>query len=352
MPCPSLCLDFDVLGLPPNTSASPLGSGRNSRVWLLDAPGRDPLVAKEYCRNPRDTRDRQGTEARALLFLEAEGLRQVPRLLQLDESRRVSLLSHVQGREIGVPTQDHVRQAARFLVRLIRLSTTGAARSAGFAPASEAFLSADGVVRNIEVRLSRLDTVDKSIPLNGALREFARDRLRPAFARSIRFCAQRLQDMNATMHDEIPRSWRILSPSDFGLHNAVVNPDGDVSFLDFEYFGWDDPSKTLADFCLHPGMDLSDALQLRFLSETLPSLQALGYDPRRSEALFPLFGIKWCCILLNEFIPRDLERRVFAASKSTEPLETLLARQLGKAEELLNNLDHRAETFTRLLVKL
>ena len=56
--------------------------------------------------------------------------------------------------------------------------------------------------------------------------------------------------------NEIPTNARTLSPSDFGFHNTLRRPDGELAFLDFEYFGWDDPAKTITDFLLHPGMQL------------------------------------------------------------------------------------------------
>ena len=43
-----------------------------------------------------------------------------------------------------------------------------------------------------------------------------------------------------------------LSPSDFGFHNALVDDDGQVTFLDFEYAGRDDPAKLVSDFFCQP----------------------------------------------------------------------------------------------------
>ena len=54
----------------------------------------------------------------------------------------------------------------------------------------------------------------------------------------------------------LPKSERCLSPSDFGFHNAICDVNGVYHFVDFEYFGWDDPAKMICDFILHPGMDL------------------------------------------------------------------------------------------------
>jgi hypothetical protein len=352
MPKPRPYVDNDCFDIPQDAKATRLGGGRNSQTFRLDIPDRAPMVLKRYFVDPRDKRDRQGTEARALKFLEAMEVRQAPLLLNINKSRQASLLSFIPGDTITEPAVAHMDLAARFLVRLLEISATEKAREAGFFPASEAFFSATGVVKNIEDRLARLENVDKACPMRRDLLDFLECDLRPTLARRTKTCHNHLEVMRMTMDEEIPESWRILSPSDFGLHNAVVHPDGDLSFFDYEYFGWDDPSKNLADFCLHPGMNLPDALCLRFLSGVLPSIRAKGYNPNRAKALFPLFGVKWCCILLNEFVPRDLARRSFAWSQvGGEPVR-MLRRQLDKAKKLLHSLDHRAEIFARHLDSL
>ena len=54
---------------------------------------------------------------------------------------------------------------------------------------------------------------------------------------------------------ELAPQHRCLSPSDFGFHNALLRGRPGVPgardwvFLDFEYFGWDDPAKTVPIFC-------------------------------------------------------------------------------------------------------
>ena len=47
---------------------------------------------------------------------------------------------------------------------------------------------------------------------------------------------------------------RVVSPSDFGFHNALRTEDGRLAFLDFEYAGWDDPAKLVCDFELQPAV--------------------------------------------------------------------------------------------------
>jgi hypothetical protein len=126
---------------------------------------------------------------------------------------------------------------------------------------------------------------------------------------------------------------RTLSPSDFGFHNAIRRVDGKLIFVDFEYFGWDDPAKTISDFLLHPAMALSPAQGEEFVALCL---DAFNDDdlPARLRAFYPLFGLKWTAILLNEFLPGGWSRRLFSGVDAAEE-RAYLRGQLDKAERYL-----------------
>ena len=80
------------------------------------------------------------------------------------------MLSFIEGEKVTEPTMEDVGMAADFLLKLIKLSGTDEAASAGFSPASEAFFSVAGVVENIEMRLARLDGVCEKCLLGSALK--------------------------------------------------------------------------------------------------------------------------------------------------------------------------------------
>jgi hypothetical protein len=135
----------------------------------------------------------------------------------------------------------------------------------------------------------------------------------------------------------VPRSEQILSPSDFGFHNTLRRPDGTLAFLDFEYFGWDDPVKLISDFSFHPGMNLSDKQIIFWINN---SLELYGkHLSNRLRVCRPLYGLIWCLILLNDFNPQFWHRRLLANDmKQSSRVETL-AGQLSKAEELLDSIN-------------
>jgi hypothetical protein len=119
----------------------------------------------------------------------------------------------------------------------------------------------------------------------------------------------------------------VLSPSDFGFHNALRMRRGGWCFLDFEYAGIDDPAKLLCDAVARPGQTLpEDALKMLCLYA--------GFSAEvgsRALQFLNLHRLKWACILVWRLTPEGAERGDFAgcAEDPTTVLhtvETLLAR--------------------------
>ena len=144
---------------------------------------------------------------------------------------------------------------------------------------------------------------------------------------------------------DLPASCRTLSPSDFGFHNALRRTDSQIVFLDFEYFGWDDPAKMLSDFLLHPASGLNVTLKRRFADNIFARFKNSCDLSRRVEVVCPLFGLKWCLIFLNEFIPELLLRRGFVGEPGGEEAE-VQAEQLEKARTMLGRISREYRHFS------
>ena len=103
-----------------------------------------------------------------------------------------------------------------------------------------------------------------------------------------------------------------MSPSDFGFHNALLDSLGRLCFFDFEYAGWDDPAKLVGDFFCQVEVPVSRRFLAGFaegIASTYPQPDALI---ERIQLLFPVYQLKWCCIVLNEFLPAGRARREFS----------------------------------------
>lgn len=300
-----------------------LPGGRNNRVYRIERDG-PPLVVKCYHHDPRDPRDRLGAEWAFLRYAwDACGLRAVPEPLAAEPASHAALYAFVPGARIAAAEPRHVEAAARFIAALNTQAARGAAER--LARASEACFSLAAHVETIARRVARLETrLDPAAPHAEAAAALVHERLVPAWQRLARTLAP----------DPAPLPW-CVSPSDFGFHNAL-EADGRLAFLDFEYAGRDDPAKLICDFFCQPELPAPRALYPAFRDAVLA---ALGLDtaPHRArcDALLPACGLKWVCIMLNEFLATDAARRDFA---EREDHASRCAAQLAKAAEALDRL--------------
>lgn len=296
-----------------------IGGGGNSRIYKL--PG--PRAGKVYF-GPR----RLETEFAALQFLWQHGVRCVPQPIAADPASMLAVYEFIDGAKLAANdvTDGDIDAAVEFLVTLKRLAAEPDA--ATLPAAAEACFTVQAIIENLRSRLVRLGAVP-------ALKQF----LEGSFCPMLERLAAKLP-----VEDELPAEHRTLSPSDFGFHNALRRSDGRLTFLDLEYFGWDDPAKMISDFLLHPALELPERLKQRFAADMYRQFSANKSLAKRVETVYPLFGLKWCLIMLNEFVPEDLQRRGFASGGSLDRTTTQ-ARQLEKARRMLARIEREHEDF-------
>lgn len=317
----------------------PIGGGRNSQVYRVTCRSGRRVVAKSYSPHPFGEQDRLRVEFSSLQFLRRHGVTNVPEPIAADLAAQCAVYEAIDGTPMpsSTVTARDIDDVVAFLARLRALS--GHPESRSLPPAAEACFSVGALTDCIEQRLCRLAaaTRDKADGPYRALRAFIQGRFRLALDEIVRWCHAECERVGRPVAQELPEAERTLSPSDVGFHNALRR-EGRIVFLDFEYFGWDDPAKLAADFLLHPAMELSPALKRRFVSELLSRFDSGGDAlPTRLRIVYPLYGLKWCLIFLNEFVPQDLSRRDFAQREVQERGE-VQAEQLAKAQRMFDQV--------------
>jgi len=311
------------------------GGGGNNRVYRIQTLD-NTYALKSYGSASLDDRDRLGHEYGGLRFLKECGIgRALPAALAVDRAARCALYEWI----FGTAPQQHDESDVRALLDLLA-SIHDARRAPGaddLPPATQAVLRLRDVLDQIDGRLARLATVAPDEP---ELAAFLETELQPEVQR---YSAALLPwDVEAML----PHAARTLSPSDFGFHNALRRPDSSLVFIDFEYFGWDDPVKLSADFLWHPAMTLSAAERACFFDGVT---RLYGSDPHfahRFTACYPLYGIRWVLIILNEFLPKLWARRAF--SGKGRDWEGAKRAQLQKARTALAALGSHTEGQPRL----
>jgi hypothetical protein len=303
----------------PVTDLEWIGGGGNSRIYKL--PG--GRAGKVYFGARR-----LETEFAALQFLWQHGVRCIPEPIAAESVSKLAVYEFIDGTKFAANdvTDTDIDTAVEFLATLKRLASEPDA--ATLPPAAEACFTVQSIVENLRSRLVRLAAVS-------ALKQFLEEGFRPMLERLA---------AELPVETELPAEERTLSPSDFGFHNALRRKDGQLVFLDFEYFGWDDPAKMVSDFLLHPALELPERLKRRFATGVYRRFPGNKSLAKRVETVYPLFGLKWCLIMLNEFVPEDLQRRGFASGGSLDRAAAQ-ARQLDKARRMLARIEREYEAF-------
>jgi hypothetical protein len=323
-------------------SAEPAAGGGNSRVYRITNELGTDFAAKFYLQPTIEGRSRLDVEYEGLSFLWGSGIRRVPRPIAADHKRGIALYEYIHGApmpgdSIGTGEIAHV---VRFAADLRDLRCRPEA--ADLHDASEACYSVQSLVANIEKRLRRLQSALRSDVQPAAVQYLAHEFV-PAFDALKGWTSVR----GTGSGHEIAAEVRTLSPSDFGFHNTLRRDDGELVFLDFEYFGWDDPAKMISDFILHPAMQLTERLKALFVTRMVDCFSADETLVSRLVTTYPLYGLKWCMIMLNEFIPKDLTRRTFAAGDAVD-VAAAQARQLEKSRVMLRRIMGCFEEFPYL----
>ncbi|MGH7075636.1 MAG: phosphotransferase [Stellaceae bacterium] len=298
---------LQAAGLARTFTAEPIKGGGNNRVFRIEANGRVAAL-KIYFHHAEDGRDRLGTEYAFARFAWDSGLRMLPEPIAANFEHRMALYEFIPGRRLAPKELDAaaVGEALAFFTALNR--NRAAARYLG--PGSEACFSVAEHLATVDRRISRHRQITGADAEDEAARDFVATRLEPAW-RDLR--ARIAARIGAALEEPLPPELRCISPSDFGFHNAIL-VDSRLCFIDFEYAGWDDPAKLVGDFFNQVEMPVPSSHLPAFIDAVAAALDDPdGRIARRSKLLLPVYTIKWCCIVLNEFHATGSARRRFAA---------------------------------------
>jgi len=308
--------------------------GRNNRVYrvVLDE---DNLLAKHYFSHPGDERDRLTAEYEFCQFAQNHGIKCIPRPLARDAQASVGVYAFVNGRRLN-PNQvrhQHLMAAAGLLNDLSRHRSAPDADR--LQDASEACFSLQDHVAHVDRRVRAFDQIDGLSDAAAEAAGFCNNRLRPVWERVCETALRRADRLGIATDVKLKRTQRCISPSDFGFHNALCDADGQLVFLDFEYAGWDDPAKTVCDFFCQVEVPVPSEWIASFLDAILPSFPDADVLRLRTELLLPVYRVKWCCILLNDYLPIGSARRQFGFQPTTDSGES----QIEKARRMLARIE-------------
>lgn len=321
-------------GLPTELDWSPVSGGANNRVYCANTVN-EKVLLKLYFQSEGDGRDRLRGEHCFYGLAEKNGLDSVPRVLGWDIEQRLAIFEFIEGRKLDAAevTADHVRAAARFVA-----STNEALDEiVSFKDepiASEASFSFDQHLATVQARVDKLKSLPVHDDLDADALSWINQELAPAWLRVRHKAAALASELPLGGANVLSESQRWISPSDFGFHNALLEDNRVLKFFDFEYAGWDDPAKLVADFFCQPAVPVPLALWDEFIGGLSACSRWQPEAAHRARLLLPVYRIKWCCIMMNEFLAQEARRRYFSSPK----MEDRRVLQFSKARASLEHL--------------
>lgn len=167
--------------------------------------------------------------------------------------------------------------------------------------ASEACFSISAYIECVEARLGRLRSIKKSDDLSKQLSNYLDNEFIPFFAKIKQYINDQAKKHKIDINRQLKRREKTLSPSDFGFHNCLKKEDGSLVFIDFEYYGWDDPAKMISDFYLQPAIPVPFKQRTLFFDKVYHYLGSDASLRKRLPLIYILLALKWCLIMLNVF---------------------------------------------------
>jgi thiamine kinase-like enzyme len=256
-------------------------------------------------------------------------VRSIPKPIAFSESLNISLYSFLHGKSITEVTPDFTLQAKSFVEHINTLPLN----SKFLNIASESPDSLYDFLKIIYQRLNRF----KDVKAHNELTTFLCD------------IHNRADKIKLSM----PKNWRsrinkdVISPSDFGFHNALNN-DQSLVFFDFEYAGQDLSWKLLADFFSQPAKPVPVDCFRSFLDSYL--FTHITQRPKDFLIIFELTQLKWCLIMLNEYLSDTRKRRLFSWNKTCideTTFEEVKIQQLYKSKAYFNAIPDKLSQLIR-----
>ncbi len=301
----------DMLGRDDVSILSQNGGG-NSVVYCVQV-GDVKYAVKSYPPYAPGKRDRLAAEVKVYQFLNEHKVESVPHLIQFHDEHRLLMMDWIDGEVPLTYSLNDVEQAINFIDAISHLNTLSEARHLPMA--AEACLSLSIIINQVSSRLQRLQSAADAEP---ELAAFLTNEFVPVFMASQERARDGYRAAKLNPDAELTYKKQSLIPADFGFHNTIRDSNGNLHFFDFDYFGWDDPVKLLADILWHPKMMLTDQQKQRFIGGIANVYQTDTTFLTRFQYTLELFGLRWTLIFLNEFLPEFWQNRQHAAVHASQ----------------------------------
>ena len=255
----------------------------NSKTYLLHQNNGKKFIMKIYLNQLNDFRNRIKQEINAYNLLNKNNIHQIPKIIYSSESYNFIILEYINGSNFTKIADLDLIDLLDFLKQLKKITS----RNYNIYPfdASEATFNFKDLSKNLNNRIKNLLTISKNYKI---LDKFLKFELIPKWKKINKNLIINHDNKISVLN--LNKKNRILSPSDFGFQN-MIKYNGKIFFMDFEYFGMDDPVKLVSDFILHPKNNLTKKQIKIWIDENSKMFIDDKYFNLRLKLYLPIFTL-------------------------------------------------------------
>lgn len=306
--------------------------GGNNRIYKIAIDPEHNFTLKEYFTDDRERMDR---EYKSLEFLEKQGFECLPRVVAKNNILNCALYTFVNGEERKPEefNNENVTQIVEFVNSLQRIKSNESKQI--FKPAVLSTHSFSEFANTVRFRVNKFLSYIESSDATSISVELSTN-ISPQkliFEKLDKLSTQNSSNFNEKIQEEDMR----LSPVDFGPHNMLFDRNI-VNYLDFEYFGWDDPVKIIPNLIFHEGsVGLSNDVCKKILNYYTSTTTLHNQVIRRLPIALSLAGLDWLSILLWSLTSEKIASRRFANAELD--IEKYQSDQIAKIMKRLEKID-------------
>jgi predicted Ser/Thr protein kinase len=255
-----------------------IGNGANSNVYIV---GENQYILKFY-RTDNNQPSRLDREFYALKLFAENKIENVPKIIGKSNELNCSLMTHIDGTSINVFQSEITDEFANFYKKLLNISfkyKKNTFESIDACPSIKTLLS------QVNHRILNLEK-EEDLKLKVIL-DIIKSHL--SYIKSKIF---------ENYYNNLKSEFSVV---DFGINNVILNQKN-LYFIDFEFFGLDNPVHLISDTIAHPANNLNIDEQLNLYNKFL------NCHDNQEEIINAfignnlIFDLKWCLIMLNPFL--------------------------------------------------
>jgi thiamine kinase-like enzyme len=320
-----------------NFNYSKITNGVNSQIYKI-WEGKNKFILKIYPKNDFLERDRIKSEYNFLTLLNKSGYSNVPKPVNWNFDNKWMLMSFLNGKHIRNIEDIHYKKLFKFIIELQKLKENKLARI--IKDASEAYFKIIDHYVGIKKRLKLFsDKLDSLTYLSNENKQQLDSLLEKLNLETVLIYKNEISNLSERkLTEELNYNQKVLSQSDIGFHNIFQDKKNNLLFFDFEYAGWDDCFKMIADLVLQPDYGI-ETKNFNLLDEILKKYICTESDHKRLLITILIYRIKWTCIILNPLF-----------NNLNEPITKKVNHQiLEKSENYFQSTKNKQEIFKLFL---